>query len=111
MNRTLQLILYGFLAFFVSILSSLATQAQDNDNVRVPIVSAPTFISIQEGEPLVLWVRSAKDEVAQAVVLVENPDGGYTQLTPCDNVEVVCEDALIPAQGTQPGDTFFLASE
>jgi hypothetical protein len=44
-------------------------------------------------------------------VLVENADGGYTQLTPCDNVEVICEDAAIPVQGTQEGDTFFLASE
>jgi hypothetical protein len=44
-------------------------------------------------------------------VLVETEDGDYQQLTPCDNIEIVCHDAQIPAQGTQQGDTFFLASE
>jgi hypothetical protein len=85
--------------------------AQDaGDGVRVPIVSAPTFITVPEGEPLVLYVRSVERNTANVAVLVETADG-YVQLTPCDNVEVVCEDIEVPAEGTQRGDTFFLGSE
>jgi hypothetical protein len=98
--------------FAIGLNGAISALAQDNgDGVRVAIVSAPTYISVPEGEPLVLWVRSVEDNISSAVVLVENADGGYTQLTPCDNVEVICEDAAIPVQGTQEGDTFFLASE
>jgi hypothetical protein len=88
-----------------------AALAQDSgDGVRVPVMAAPTFITVPDGEPLVLWVRSVDDRTAHAVVLVETADG-YVQLTPCDNIDVICEDALIPAEGTQQGDTFYLASE
>jgi hypothetical protein len=98
--------------FAIGLNGAISALAQDNgDGVRVAVVSAPTYIAVPKGEPLVLWVRSVEDDIASAVVLVENADGGYTQLTPCDNIEVICEDAAIPAQGTQDGDTFFLRSE
>jgi hypothetical protein len=106
---TRRLLLLGVL---LSILpaAALAQTPDPGDGVRVAVVSAPTFITVPEGEPLVLWVRSVEGKMAHVVVLVETKDG-YVQLTPCDNVAVVCEDALIPAEGTHEGDTFYLASE
>lgn len=89
---------------------TLAQQPEPGDGVQVAVVSAPTFITVPDGEPLVLWVRYIDGKTAHAVVLVETKNG-YQQLTPCDNVKVICEDALIPAEGTQKGDTFYLASE
>lgn len=107
MNR--RLLMLGILLGILP-MAALAQTPDTGDGVRVSIVSAPTVITVPEGEPLVLWVRSVEGKTAHAVVLVETADG-YVQLTPCDNVEVVCQDADIPAEGTQKGDTFFLASE
>jgi hypothetical protein len=103
---------YLLIAFLVLVTFASTAVAQDGgDGTRIPVMSAPEFITVPDGEPLVLWVRSVDEDLAQAVVLVEAEDGTYQQLTPCDNVEVVCQDVEIPAQGTQPGDTFYLASE
>jgi hypothetical protein len=90
---------------------SWAVRAQDaGDGVRVPIVSAPTFITVPEEEPLVLWVRSVAQGKATAVVLVQTVDG-WVQMTPCDNAAVVCRDVVIRAEGTERGDIFYLGNE
>lgn len=102
----------AFLVIELLLAGAWAVSAQDSgDGAQVPVMAAPTFISVPEGEPLVLWVRSAGDKFASAVVLVEKRGGTYQQLTPCDNIEIICHDVEIPSEGTQEGDTFFLASE
>lgn len=96
----------------LGILLPAAALAQDSgDGVKIPVMAAPTFITVPDGEPLVLWVRSVEGKTARVVVLVEGKDG-YQQLTPCDNVTVICEDALIPAEnGINTDDTFYLAGQ
>lgn len=97
----------------LSVCSMAVAQAQTpdaGDGVRVPVVAAPTIITVAPDQPLVLWVREVSGKTAHVVVLVQTA-AGYVQLTPCDNVAVICQDALVPAAGTQKGDTFYLASE
>lgn len=104
----------GLILILTAAITSMvgAADAQDSgDGIRISVMQAPAIITVSEGEPLVLWVREVDDGLASVVVLVENEEGNYTQLTPCDNVGVICQDALIPAEGTQEGDTFYLASE
>jgi hypothetical protein len=76
----------------------LASAQDDGDGAVVAVLQAPTLITVPDGEPLVLWVRDVDDGIASAVVMVETDEGGY-------------QDAMIPAEGTEQGDMFFLASE
>lgn len=88
--------------------SALAQDAGDGD--RVPIYAEPVYIAVDPDQPLALYVRSVDDDIANVAVVVKTADG-WTQLTPCDNIDVPCMNVAVKSEGVEKGDIFYLGSE
>lgn len=105
-NMKYGLVAAGLLAMLVA-----PALAQDNgDGDRVPVYTEPTYITVNPDQPLALYVRGVDKDVANVAVMVKTAEG-WTQLTPCDNVEVTCKNVAVKSEGVEEGDIFYLGSE
>jgi hypothetical protein len=72
----------------------------------------PYKVQLPADEPLVLWagetIVTPNGQFAKATVFVQDSEGHWLTLTPCDDIMITCESVPMRIDGVNQGDQFYL---